>query len=232
MATARSPESLLREGTRRLARVSETARLDCELLLALALGLDRAALYGHAAEELPSGAVERFETLLAERMGGKPLAQIIGRREFHSLEFEITDEVLVPRPETELLVEVVRLRTACEGGKSRILAGDRIVPVAVRTGADLCPIAGRWSSDISHAPLAVFAAQRRRAGAGPVRFVQAPGTVRWTAAASTPSPAIHRTWSPPSAANSPCASSRARHLTAARTASGNCAWRLPGRRRT
>ncbi len=172
MATARSPESLLREGTRRLARVSETARLDCELLLALALGLDRAALYGRTAEELASGAVERFETLLAERMGGRPMAQIIGRREFHSLEFEITDEVLVPRPETELLVEIVREDVRAKGGNPRILdlgTGSGAVAVAL---ARILPESQVVASDISHAALAV--ARRNAAGMAPgrVRFVQ------------------------------------------------------------
>ncbi len=172
MASARNPESLLREGTRRLARVSETARLDCELLLAHALGLDRAALYGHAAEALPSGEVERFETLLAERMRGRPLAQIIGRREFHSLEFEITDEVLVPRPETELLVEVVREDMRAKGGSPRILdlgTGSGAVAVAL---ARILPESRVVASDISHAALAV--ARRNAAGMAPgrVRFVQ------------------------------------------------------------
>jgi len=59
-----------------------------------------------------------------------------------------------------------------------------------------------------------------------------PGTVRWKADASTPSPAIRRTWSRPCAATRPCASSRWRHWTAARTACGNCAWSFPVRRRT
>ena len=172
MATLRSSDSLLREGTRRLARVSETARLDCELLLALALGLDRAALYGHAAEELPSGAVARFDALLEERASGRPLAQIIGRREFYSLEFEINSDVLVPRPETELLVEVVREGAGAQDGTPRMLdlgTGSGAVAVAL---ARALPESQVVASDISRAALAV--ARRNAAGLAPgrVRFVQ------------------------------------------------------------
>ncbi len=172
MAVVRSSDSLLREGTRRLARVSESARLDCELLLAHALGLDRTALYARPAQELPSGEVERFETLLAERMRGRPLAQIVGRKEFHSLEFEITDEVLVPRPETELLVEVVREGVRAKGGNPRILdlgTGSGAVAVAL---ARTLPESQVVASDVSRAALAVARRNAARLAPGQVRFVQ------------------------------------------------------------
>ena len=98
---------VLRQGAERLIGASESPRLDCELLLAHALGVDRAALYARLADSLDSASARRFEELLSERARGRPVAQLIGCKEFHSLEFEITPEVLTPRPETELLVEVV-----------------------------------------------------------------------------------------------------------------------------
>lgn len=172
MAVVRSLGSLLREGTRRLERVSESARLDCELLLAHALGLDRAALYARSAEELQTAAVERFEALLAERETGRPLAQIIGRKEFYSLEFEITRDVLAPRPETELLVEVVRDGVNSTGGTPRMLdLGTGCGAVAVALAKTL-PESQLFASDNSRRALAVA---RRNAGAlapGRVRFVQ------------------------------------------------------------
>ena len=174
MATVRSLGSLLREGTRRLGRVSDSARLDCELLLAHALGLDRAALYARSGEEPQNGAVGRFEALLAERATGRPLAHIIGRREFFSLKFEITRDVLVPRPETELLVEVIRDGVDSIGGTPRILdLGTGCGAVAVALARTL-PESKLVASDSSRRALAV--ARRNAAGLAPgrVRFVHGP----------------------------------------------------------
>lgn len=174
MAAVRSLGSLLREGTRRLESVSDSARLDCELLLAHALGVDRTALIARTAEEPQSGTVEHFDTLLAERGAGRPLAQIIGRREFYSLEFEISRDVLVPRPETELLVEVVRDGVNPADGTPRILdlgTGCGAVAVAL---AQTLPESQVVATDNFRRALAV--ARRNAAGLAPGRvgFVQGP----------------------------------------------------------
>ncbi len=174
MAAVRSPGSLLREGTRRLECVSSSAWLDCELLLAHALGLDRTALYARPAEELPAESVERFQALLAERARGKPLAQIIGRREFYSLEFEISRDVLVPRPETELLVEVVRDGVNPSAGTPRILdLGTGCGAVAVALARTL-PESRLVATDSSDAALAVARRNAGRLSPGRVRFLQGP----------------------------------------------------------
>jgi len=172
MAAVRSLGSLVREGTRQLECVSDSARLDCELLLAHVLGLDRAALFARAADEPPIGAAEQFDALLAERGAGRPLAQIIGRREFYSLEFEISRDVLVPRPETELLVEVIRDGVNPTGGTPRILdLGTGCGAVAIALARTL-PESQLVASDNFRAALAV--ARRNAAGLAPgrVRFVQ------------------------------------------------------------
>jgi release factor glutamine methyltransferase len=78
-------------------------RRDAELLLASAAALTRTQLIvGHA---LPPDAIARFEALVARRAAGEPVAYLLGRREFWSLEFAVDPAVLVPRPETEMLVE-------------------------------------------------------------------------------------------------------------------------------
>lgn len=172
MAVMRSLGSLLREGTEQLERVSGSARLDSELLLAHALGLDRAALYARTAETLQAGAAERFRAFLAERATGKPVAQIVGRREFFSLEFEVTHEVLVPRPETELLVEVIGdgLRTA--GAVAQILElGTGCGAVAIALSRSI-PHASVVASDISRGALAVARRNARRLSPGRIDFVQ------------------------------------------------------------
>ncbi len=83
----------------------DDAALDAEVLAREALGWDRATLLARQRETLPPGFEERFSTLLARRMAREPVALIVGRREFWGMDFEVTREVLVPRPETELIVE-------------------------------------------------------------------------------------------------------------------------------
>ncbi len=96
---------LLRRATERLSPVSPTARLDAEVLIAHALGLTRAGLIAAPARAVDDIALLRIEPLLQRRERGEPVAYITGRREFWSLPFTVTPAVLIPRPETELLVE-------------------------------------------------------------------------------------------------------------------------------
>jgi release factor glutamine methyltransferase len=83
----------------------ESPRLDVELLLAWALGCSREQLLAKGDGELPVEAGERYRAGLKRRAGDEPVAYILGRREFMSLEFEVDGNVLIPRPETEVLVE-------------------------------------------------------------------------------------------------------------------------------
>ncbi|MDE2262566.1 MAG: peptide chain release factor N(5)-glutamine methyltransferase [Gammaproteobacteria bacterium] len=103
--------TLLAAGTQRLEEAllardpAATPALDAELLLAHALGAGRARLRSHP-EEIPgTGAAARFLTLIERRAAGEPVAYILGRKGFWTLELSVTPAVLVPRPETELLVE-------------------------------------------------------------------------------------------------------------------------------
>ena len=84
---------------------SASARLDAELLLANCLDQSRSFLLSHGGEALSPAARERFARSVARRRSGEPVAYIVGRCEFWSLDLEINPHVLVPRPETELLVE-------------------------------------------------------------------------------------------------------------------------------
>jgi len=86
---------------------SASPRLDAELLLADALGIDRAALVTDSRREVTGTAVRAFQDAVRRRSAGRePVAYILGRRSFRYLELEVDARVLVPRPETELLVEV------------------------------------------------------------------------------------------------------------------------------
>lgn len=79
--------------------------LDAQTLLAEALGRDRTYLIVNFNQELTPDVIEKFHTLIERRAAGEPLQYITGRQEFYGLEFEVTPAVLIPRPETELIVE-------------------------------------------------------------------------------------------------------------------------------
>ena len=100
---------LLRTGTRRLAEAGlASPRLDAELLLRHVLGIDRTALFLRGPEPIAPEAVAAFDALLARRLAGQPVAYLIGQRGFLGLSLTVTPDVLVPRPETEQLVEWAR----------------------------------------------------------------------------------------------------------------------------
>ena len=97
----------VRSGTERLrAAGSESARLDAELLLAHAIGTDRTVIVAHPEAAVGDGAAERFETDLKRRAAGEPVAYIRGFKEFYGLAFAADARALIPRPETERLVEL------------------------------------------------------------------------------------------------------------------------------
>jgi release factor glutamine methyltransferase len=98
-------------------RGSDTPRLDAELLLVKALGFkDRVELYRNAHMPLTEEEVERYRQLVVRRAKGEPVAYITGKKEFYGFEFFVEKGVLVPRPETELLVEVTVGRLKDEEG--------------------------------------------------------------------------------------------------------------------
>jgi release factor glutamine methyltransferase len=96
----------LAEATELLRPASATPRLDTELLLAHALGWPRARLLAEGRTLLDDGVRATFDALVARRAALEPVAYIVGRREFFGLDFVVDQRVLVPRPETELLVEL------------------------------------------------------------------------------------------------------------------------------
>lgn len=95
----------LHTATVMLGRASSSPRLDAELLLEYVTGLPRASFRAAPEKELPVAAGWSFQQLVKRRMQGEPVAYILGQQEFWSLLFEVTPAVLIPRPETELLVE-------------------------------------------------------------------------------------------------------------------------------
>jgi release factor glutamine methyltransferase len=115
-----------------------SAELAAELLLMHVLGCDRAYLYTNPELELAPGVAQGYFALIAERASGKPTQYITGHQEFWGLDFEVTPDVLIPRPETEHLVETVLELVA--SGRVEI-RGRRLRVVDVGTGSGCIAIA-------------------------------------------------------------------------------------------
>jgi release factor glutamine methyltransferase len=145
---------LIREGAAKLARVADSPRLEAELLLARSLGLSRSALHAHDDERvLDCHATDRYEAFLTRRALGEPVAYLLGTKEFWSLELAVTPDVLIPRPETELVVEraLARLPVRKRGGESpvRVLdlgTGSGAIALAIARERPDCEVVGVDSS--------------------------------------------------------------------------------------
>jgi release factor glutamine methyltransferase len=104
---------LIRDGASRLADAgSESPRLDAELLLADAVGVDRTAVLAHPEAPVGADAAARYAAHLERRAAGEPVAYLRGLKEFHGLAFAVDGRALIPRPDTELLVDLVRAELA------------------------------------------------------------------------------------------------------------------------
>ncbi|RKR44057.1 peptide chain release factor N(5)-glutamine methyltransferase [Paraburkholderia sp. BL17N1] len=145
-ATSATPAALLRAST--------LPPLEARILLTHVLGWRPTQLITRSDEALDTQFVERYQTLEARRVAGEPVAQLVGAREFFGLDFEVTPHVLIPRPETELLVETAL--TALENHvRPRVLdlgTGTGAIAVAI---ASMRPDARVWALDRSAEALAV-----------------------------------------------------------------------------
>jgi release factor glutamine methyltransferase len=88
-----------------LSRVSDTPELDAELLVLSVLKQERTFLYAYPEALIDANQCQKIEALILRRLNGEPIAYILGQKEFWSLDFWVTKDVLIPRPETEVLVE-------------------------------------------------------------------------------------------------------------------------------
>ena len=134
-----SVRELLDAGVARLRDSgSESARLDAELLLAFALDTDRTGVIAHTDAPVGDGPAARFEAALDRRAAGEPVAYIRGVKEFHGLAFGVDPRALIPRPETETLVELAELEIVRRLVGAPRPAGSpplRVVDVGVGSGA-------------------------------------------------------------------------------------------------
>jgi release factor glutamine methyltransferase len=139
------------------------ARLTAEVLLSHAMGRERVYLYAHPEQTLKDLEWLHYGRYLHERLQGKPTQYITKKQEFYGREFRVSPDVLIPRPETEHVVEVA-LRLGRSPGLPRILdigagSGALAVTLQLETGGEA------WATDISPAAAAVAAGNARRLGA-------------------------------------------------------------------
>ena len=144
---------------------SASARLDAELLAATALGIRRLDLYLQFDRPLDEPELAAIRELVRRRVHGEPIAYITGVREFHSRTFVVTPAVLIPRPETELLVEA-----ALQQGRARGAGALRIADLGTGSGCLAVTLACElaqaqvWATDISAAALEVARGNAARHG--------------------------------------------------------------------
>ena len=164
-------DSAIAEAAKALQAVSESPRLDAELLLATALDVPRSYLFAHADEEMDSAAAQRFQDTIARRVDGFPLAYITGEKEFWSMPLMVSPATLVPRPETETLVEQALMRIP-KDEHLRILdlgTGSGAVALAIAKERPLCDVV---ATDVSEDALAVARINARNNSIPNIEFLQ------------------------------------------------------------
>ena len=134
-------------------------RADAEVLLAHALGTSRAGVIARSGEPLPAGAAARLEPLVARRVAREPLHYLLGEREFWSLPFAVDRRVLIPRPETELVVETALSVAPAARRVLDLGTGSGAIAAAL---ARALPDAQVSASDVDQSALAVARANLAR----------------------------------------------------------------------
>lgn len=163
-------DTALGNATESLREVSESPRLDAELLLARALDVPRSYLFAHADEEMDAAAVERFEDTINRRVDGMPLAYITGEREFWSMSLIVSPATLVPRQETEVLVDQALLRIPRDA-QLRVLdlgTGSGAIALAIARERPLCEVV---ATDVSEDALAVAKVNAREHAIPNIEFI-------------------------------------------------------------
>jgi release factor glutamine methyltransferase len=130
-----SIRNLIDKAKKRLTNVSDSASLDAQLLLSLVLGVERAYLFAHPEQIVPAQHRDRYEMLLERAVKGEPLAYILGKRAFYDRELKVSPAVLIPRPETERLIEEALAFVAADAAITAVDVGTGSGALAVTFAA-------------------------------------------------------------------------------------------------
>jgi release factor glutamine methyltransferase len=156
----------LTQAQQRTPLAYHSARLDAQLLLTHTLDVERSALYAHPERALTHEQEQRYFSLVQCRAQGTPIAYLTGHKEFYGLDFFVDQRVLIPRPETELLVEAALTvcRRKLDAGQTPIVAdigtGSGVIPITLAVHEPRLPYL--YASDISSDALAVAAQNCQR----------------------------------------------------------------------
>lgn len=161
--SATTVSGCLADAARRIAGSSDSARLDSELMLCHVLDCSRAWLFAHAQDPLEPQQLGLFQELLARRVRGEPVAHILGRRGFWTLDLAVDSSTLIPRPDTELLVEAALERIGLD-------ARLRVVDLGTGSGAIALAIGSERPRAhivaVEHSPEALALARRNLQATG------------------------------------------------------------------
>ncbi|AEG02194.1 peptide chain release factor N(5)-glutamine methyltransferase [Methylomonas methanica] len=164
-------QSLLDRASVQLSGISDSARLDAEVLLCHCLGKQRSFLRAWPERQLDAVHVEQFQQLLEQRRQGTPIAYLTGEREFWSRTFKVTPEVLIPRPDSELLIELSLSLLPAKQACKIIDLGTGSGILAVTLAAER-PMAEVMATDISIAALNVAKQNAEHFAVGNLCFVE------------------------------------------------------------
>lgn len=183
--------AVLRAAAARLANLTDTPRLDAEVLLMHVLGRDRAYLRAWPERVLSPEQADRFHGLLERRAEGRPIAYLTGEREFWSRPFQVRPGVLIPRPETELLIELALGFIPADEPADLLDLGTGSGIIAVTLAAER-PLASVIATDLCPEALTVAKENAERHGVANLRFGQGhwfeavPDDLRFDLIASNP----------------------------------------------
>jgi release factor glutamine methyltransferase len=164
-------QTLLKQTTQQLSKVSDSPQLDAELLLCHCLSKDPSHLYAWGEKQVDKVTQQAFKQLVEKRLTDYPVAYLLGHKEFWSLDLIVTEDVLIPRPETELLVETALDKIQC-------LKSPKILDLGTGSGAIALAIATERSdatltaSDYCHKALAIATQNAQDNNLHNVSFIQ------------------------------------------------------------
>ena len=171
MSEPRTIEKAVTDAAEKLRAVTDAPRLEAELLLARAIDMPRSFLFAHPEDELDAGSLQRLDETVQRRLAGEPMAYITGIKEFWSMELAVSPATLVPRPETELLVDVA-LRDIPRKAEWNILdlgTGSGAVALAIGRERQLCTVT---ATDISADALALARENANRNSIPNIEFLE------------------------------------------------------------
>jgi release factor glutamine methyltransferase len=176
MVERQTIEKAVKDAAEKLRVVTDAPRLEAELLMARAIDMPRSFLFAHPEDELDPASLQRLHDTVERRLAGEPMAYISGTKEFWSMELAVSPATLVPRPETELLVDVALrdIPRKAEWGVLDLGTGSGAIALAIGRERPLCSIT---ATDVSADALAVARENANRNSIGNIEFLEGD----WTA---------------------------------------------------